>query len=85
MIPDSWTRGMRNEHRFHIHDNDCEVIFVNGQPYSAHGWQNSVRMPDKGEVVVRIPFEDYPGRFVYHSHIMFHGDGGMMGVVKVVE
>lgn len=84
---EEWT--LRNEdpdeHPFHIHVNDFEVISVNGQPYEARGRQDTVILPGKGEVVIRIPFEDYPGKFVYHCHIMFHGDGGMMGVVEVVE
>jgi suppressor of ftsI len=84
---EEWT--LRNEdpdeHPFHIHVNDFEVISVNGNPYDAHGRQDTVILPGNGEVVIRIPFDDFPGKFVYHCHIMFHGDGGMMGVVEVVE
>jgi len=36
-------------------------------------------------VVIRIPFKDFVGKTVYHCHLMFHGDGGMMGVVQMVE
>jgi len=36
-------------------------------------------------VVVRIPFEDFVGRFVYHCHILPHEDTGMMGTVEVVD
>jgi FtsP/CotA-like multicopper oxidase with cupredoxin domain len=74
-----------DEHPFHIHINDFQVMSVNGQPYDAHGLQDTVVLPGHGEVVIRIPFEDFAGKFVYHCHIMFHGDGGMMGVVEVVE
>ena len=83
---EEWT--LRNtdddEHPFHIHINDFQVMSVNGQPYNAHGLQDTVVLPGHGEVVIRIPFEDFVGKFVYHCHIMFHGDGGMMGVVEVV-
>ena len=84
---EEWT--LRNEdpdeHPFHIHVNDFEVISVNGQPYDARGLQDTVILPGNGAVVIRIPFKDYLGKFVYHCHIMFHGDGGMMGVVEVIE
>jgi FtsP/CotA-like multicopper oxidase with cupredoxin domain len=84
---EEWT--LRNvdddEHPFHIHVNDFEVVAINGQPYDATGRQDTVILPGHGEVVIRIPFEDYTGRFVYHCHILFHGDGGMMGVVEVVN
>jgi suppressor of ftsI len=74
-----------DEHPFHIHINDFQVMSVNGQPYEARGLQDTVVLPGHGEVVIRVPFEDFIGKFVYHCHIMFHGDGGMMGVVEVVK
>lgn len=73
-----------DEHPFHIHTNAFEVITVNGKPYDANGFQDSVLIPGHGQVVIRIPFEDYVGKAVYHCHIMFHEDGGMMGVFEVV-
>lgn len=84
---EEWTlRNMDDdEHPFHIHINDFQVMSINDQPYDAHGLQDTVVLPGHGEVVIRIPFEDFAGKFVYHCHIMFHGDGGMMGVVEVVE
>ena len=42
-------------------------------------------MPPNGEGVIRTRFEDYPGKFVYHCHILVHEDAGMMAVVEVVE
>ena len=84
---EEWT--LRNidddEHPFHIHINDFQVMSVNGQPYRARGLQDTVVLPGHGQVVIRIPFDDFSGKFVYHCHIMFHGDGGMMGVVEVVK
>ena len=74
-----------DEHPFHIHVNDFQVISVNGKPYDAHGLQDTVVIPGYSEVVIRIPFEDFVGKSVYHCHIMFHGDGGMMGVFEVVR
>jgi suppressor of ftsI len=74
-----------DDHTFHIHINDFQVMSVNGQPYEAHGLQDTVILPANGEVVVRIPFEDFVGRFVYHCHILPHEDTGMMGTVEVVD
>ena len=71
------------QHPFHIHINDFQVLSVNGQPYQARGRQDTVILPAKGEVVVRIPFQDFTGRFVFHCHILAHEDGGMMAVVEV--
>jgi len=74
-----------NIHPFHIHVNDFQVISVNGKPYNARGLQDTVIIPTGGEVVIRIPFKDFVGKTVYHCHLMFHGDFGMMGIVQIVE
>jgi FtsP/CotA-like multicopper oxidase with cupredoxin domain len=37
----------------------------------------------QGWVRLRIPFTDYPGRSVYHCHILDHEDLGMMGTIYV--
>jgi suppressor of ftsI len=84
---EEWT--LRNtdteDHAFHIHVNDFQVMSVNGQPHNAHGLQDTVTIPQGGEVVVRIPFKDFVGKFVYHCHILPHEDTGMMGIVEVID
>jgi len=74
-----------NIHPFHIHVNDFQVMSVNGKPYDAHGYQDTVIIPTDGEVVIRIPFDDFVGKTVYHCHLMFHGDFGMMGILEIVK
>ncbi|WP_437312219.1 multicopper oxidase domain-containing protein [Sorangium sp. So ce388] len=68
-----------------MHINDFRVISVNGQPYEAHGKQDTVILPPGEDVVVRIPFDEFTGKFVFHCHILNHEDNGMMAVVDVVE
>jgi FtsP/CotA-like multicopper oxidase with cupredoxin domain len=77
--------GTINAHPFHIHVNDFQVVSVNGKPYDAHGYQDTVVIPTKGEIVIRIPFDDFVGKTVYHCHLMFHGDYGMMGAFDIVK
>jgi FtsP/CotA-like multicopper oxidase with cupredoxin domain len=36
-------------------------------------------------VVIRIPFDDYPGRWMFHCHIAAHEDNGMMSYINVVK
>jgi FtsP/CotA-like multicopper oxidase with cupredoxin domain len=74
-----------DDHPFHIHVNDYQVVSVNGKPYEAHGLQDTVLIPGHGEVVIRIPFDDFMGKSVYHCHIMFHEDHGMMGTFEIVK
>lgn len=83
---EEWT--IRNtsgeEHPFHIHQLDFQVMSVNGQPYNAYGLQDVVMLPAHGEVVVRIPFREFTGTWVFHCHILNHEDRGMMATVEVV-
>jgi FtsP/CotA-like multicopper oxidase with cupredoxin domain len=72
-------------HPFHIHVNDFQVIEVNGEPVDAYSLEDTTPLPAFGEVVMRTRFLDFPGKFVYHCHILDHEDQGMMGVVEVVE
>jgi FtsP/CotA-like multicopper oxidase with cupredoxin domain len=83
---EEWTIHNNTEelHPFHIHINDYQVMSINGAPYEANGLQDTIPLPIKGEVVIRIPFRDYTGKFVYHCHILNHEDNGMMGIVEVV-
>lgn len=84
---EEWT--LRNstdeDHPFHIHVNDFQVMKVNGRPYKAPGLQDVVIIPKHGSVVIRNPFQDYTGYFVFHCHILGHEDGGMMRTVEVVK
>jgi FtsP/CotA-like multicopper oxidase with cupredoxin domain len=85
---EEWTLVNKSgeDHPFHIHVNDFQVMSVNGVPYDAHGRQDVVIIPrNGGRVVIRNPFEDYTGKFVFHCHILGHEDAGMMQTIKVVR
>ena len=82
---EEWTiRNQTSElHPFHIHVNDFQVQSVNQQPFRARSWADVVPLPIKGEVVVRMRFRNFTGKYVYHCHIVAHEDLGMMAVVDV--
>jgi FtsP/CotA-like multicopper oxidase with cupredoxin domain len=70
-------------HPFHIHVNDFQPMAIDGQPQAPH-YKDTIPVPPQGELVVRLRFLDFAGKFVYHCHILAHEDAGMMGVVEVV-
>jgi suppressor of ftsI len=84
---EEWTliNKSADDHPFHIHVNDFQVMSVNGRPYRARGLQDVVNIPAGGRVVIRNSFEDYTGHFVFHCHILGHEDAGMMKTVEVVR
>jgi FtsP/CotA-like multicopper oxidase with cupredoxin domain len=74
------------DHPFHIHVNDFQVMSVNGRRFEATGLQDVVVIPKNGgRVVIRNPFDDFTGHYVFHCHILGHEDAGMMQTVDVVR
>jgi FtsP/CotA-like multicopper oxidase with cupredoxin domain len=84
---EEWTIINTNnqQHPFHIHTNDFQVISINDEPVEAVSLVDTVNLPADGKVTVRIPFRDFTGKFVYHCHILNHADMGMMATVEVTE
>ena len=72
-------------HPFHIHVNDFQVVAINGEPVAAHGHEDTTPIPPRGSITMRTRFVDFPGKFVYHCHILGHEDAGMMAIVEVVD
>ena len=81
---EEWT--IRNDspmdHPFHLHVWPMQVLEENGTAHEAPVWQDVVNVPARGSVRVRVAFDDFDGRTVYHCHILDHEDRGMMGVVE---
>jgi suppressor of ftsI len=77
-VTDEW-------HNFHIHTNPFQVIAIDGRPLNYIDWQDTVNVPAGGSVVIRIHPIDFVGKSVFHCHVDFHEDNGMMGVFQVVK
>lgn len=71
------------DHPFHLHTNPFQVIARNGQPTPYPAWKDTVLVPTGETVRIRIPFKDYPGKTVYHCHILDHEELGMMGTIEM--
>lgn len=70
-------------HPFHVHINKFQVISRNGQPVPYAAWKDVVSVSPGETARIRIPFRDYPGKTVYHCHVLDHEDQGMMGVLNI--
>ncbi len=72
-------------HPFHIHANDFQVVAVNGVPVEVLSFEDTRGIPPNGSLTIRHRFLDFTGKYVYHCHLLFHEDHGMMGIVEVVN
>lgn len=68
------------DHPFHIHVNSFQVIDSSGKPEPA--WRDIVLVKPGQSKRIRMKFEDFTGKAVYHCHILDHEDLGMMGVIE---
>lgn len=82
---EEWTlsNGTGMDHPFHLHTWPMQIVRVDGELVDDIDVRDVVDVPAGQEVVVRIAFDQLPGRTVYHCHILDHEDQGMMGVVAV--
>ena len=80
---EEWTIGNDSpmDHPFHLHVWPMQLLEVDGQQLSEPVWLDVVNVPARSQVKVRVAFEDFGGRTVYHCHILDHEDRGMMGTV----
>jgi FtsP/CotA-like multicopper oxidase with cupredoxin domain len=84
---EEWTvrNDSNEEHSFHVHVDDFQLMNINGRPHQGHGMQDTASIPPRGQIVVRIHFTRYTGKTVLHCHILNHEDAGMMAVLEIVK
>jgi FtsP/CotA-like multicopper oxidase with cupredoxin domain len=70
-------------HPFHLHGFFFQVLDEQGTPVRPLAWKDTVNVPFKQTVRVAVRFDDRPGNWMYHCHILDHADGGLMGTVTV--
>lgn len=77
-------------HNFHVHGVQFQVVEVNGQipgPELA-GWKDTVYAPPDIPIRLIMRFADHTDpatAYMYHCHLLWHEDGGIMGQFVVVE
>jgi len=84
------------QHPFHIHVNDFAVVETgdwdpltdvvsNRVRVVPRSTADTVNVPWNSYVRFRTHFADFVGRSVYHCHLLFHEDHGMMGIFDIVD
>lgn len=71
------------DHPFHLHGFQFQVIERNGVPERVRRWKDTVNVPKHQTVRFIVRYDDYPGKWMYHCHILTHEDHGMMGVLEI--
>ncbi len=71
------------DHPFHLHGFQFQVIDRNGVPEPFRSWKDMVNVPKHQTARIVVRFANYPGKWMFHCHILDHEDHGMMGILEV--
>ena len=71
------------DHPFHLHGFHFQVLDRNGVPAPRRSWKDTVNVPGHETVRIIVRFDGYPGKWMFHCHILDHEDQGMMGVLEL--
>ena len=68
-------------HPFHLHGFFFQVL----SPAGPLEWKDTVNVPVDGTVSFVVRYDDRPGMWMFHCHILDHAEAGMMGSLMVME
>jgi FtsP/CotA-like multicopper oxidase with cupredoxin domain len=71
------------DHPFHLHGFQFQVLDRDGVPEPFRAWKDTVNVRRHETVRFIVRYDDFPGRWMFHCHILDHEDHGMMGVLEV--
>jgi len=71
------------DHPFHLHGFRFQIIDRNGVPEKDRRWKDTVNVPKHEVIRFIVKYDDFPGKWMYHCHILDHEDHGMMGILEV--
>jgi len=71
------------DHPFHLHGFHFQVIDRNGVQEPFRSWKDVVNVPKHQTVRFVVRYDDFPGKWMFHCHILDHEDHGMMGILEV--
>ena len=80
-----WT--VKNEskfaHPFHLHGFFFLPLDQKFEPIHPMGWKDTLNVPVDGTIRFVVVFDERPGMWMFHCHILDHADGGLMGHVHL--
>lgn len=71
------------DHPFHLHGYRFQLLDRNGVPEPYRCWKDTVNVPKHESARFIVRYDDHPGKWMFHCHILDHEDHGMMGILQV--
>ncbi|AGP34546.1 hypothetical protein SCE1572_08525 [Sorangium cellulosum So0157-2] len=82
-----WTveNTMDFDHPFHLHGFFFQVLGADGEPVRPMEWKDTVNVPVDGAARFAVRYDNRPGMWMFHCHILDHAEAGMMGMLHVIQ
>jgi FtsP/CotA-like multicopper oxidase with cupredoxin domain len=71
------------DHPFHLHGYFFMPVDEKGQPLRPMAWKDTINIPMNATARVLVSFDERPGTWMFHCHILDHAEIGLMGTVHV--
>jgi FtsP/CotA-like multicopper oxidase with cupredoxin domain len=71
------------DHPMHQHGYFFMPVDEKGQPIRPMQWKDTINIPMKTTARYLVHFDERPGQWMFHCHILDHAEGGLMGTVVV--
>jgi FtsP/CotA-like multicopper oxidase with cupredoxin domain len=71
------------DHPFHLHGFFFMPVDEKGAPIRPMEWKDTINIPMKTTARFLVTFDERPGTWMFHCHILDHAEGGLMGTIHV--
>jgi FtsP/CotA-like multicopper oxidase with cupredoxin domain len=71
------------DHPFHLHGYFFMPLDEHDAPIAPLAWKDTLNIPMKTTLRFLVHFDERPGEWMFHCHILDHAEGGLMGTVLV--
>jgi FtsP/CotA-like multicopper oxidase with cupredoxin domain len=77
------TNKTKWSHPFHLHGFFFQVLDEKGRQVHPLEWKDTVNVPLEQTVRLVVRYDDRPGHWMFHCHVLDHADGGLMGMLDL--
>ncbi|HEV8548819.1 MAG TPA: multicopper oxidase domain-containing protein, partial [Polyangiaceae bacterium] len=72
-------------HPFHLHGFFFQPLDTAGNPVHPLTFKDTIDIPPVTTQKLAVFYDDRPGMWMFHCHILDHAEAGMMGMIHVMH
>jgi FtsP/CotA-like multicopper oxidase with cupredoxin domain len=79
------TNQTKWSHPIHLHGFFFQVLDKNGDPLRPLAWKDTVDVPFDQTLSFIVRYDERPGAWMFHCHVLDHAEGGLMTMIELSE